>query len=318
MANSRGRRKKIRESPVNPVSATSRAWLPTSAPGESGKIYFLVGLFVGLVPEGLSLIGVTINIWLGGILLAVAFGLVVYAFWIWEGSWRFHIALRMATIVIGAAIYFGWTGRQMIAQYRKDHLGPEPHAATSIAMETTVPRIQAATPAPEKVKPETLVPRLKLGIDSVAAGEVQHGKYDGTSVLVIANLINEGAPSIASGWRLTVTLVGGRSVETMPTYLDPSGIAQGDLEDGKGPFKLSLADLLYLKVAEHPIETGSKIRGILMFDFPMYSPDETKKAGTRFVLRCTDFKGKTITAKFTFTGKATPFNWYSGLHPIPH
>jgi len=42
--------------------------------------YFLVGLFLALLPWGLQLMGITVNVWLGGIILAVAFGTMAYAF----------------------------------------------------------------------------------------------------------------------------------------------------------------------------------------------------------------------------------------------
>jgi hypothetical protein len=94
---------------------------PPSRPDPSGKIYFLLGVVVGLFPEGLTLIGITINVWLGGLILAVAFGLFVKAFWIWERTSRFHIILRIGTVALFALIYFGLIGRQMLAQYRKNH-----------------------------------------------------------------------------------------------------------------------------------------------------------------------------------------------------
>jgi len=94
---------------------------PSSHPDRAGKIYFLLGVVVALFAEGLTLIGIIINIWFGGLLLAVAFGLVVKAFWIWERTSRLHVILRIGTIAISALIYFGLIGRQMFAQYRKDH-----------------------------------------------------------------------------------------------------------------------------------------------------------------------------------------------------
>lgn len=83
--------------------------------------YFLVGLFLALLPWGLQLIGVTVNLWLGGIILAVAFGLMIYAFWIWESPSRWHIYLRIATIIVAAGLYSAFVGRQIIREWQNEH-----------------------------------------------------------------------------------------------------------------------------------------------------------------------------------------------------
>lgn len=93
----------------------------TGTSDRSARIYFWIGLFVTLVALGLPLIGVTVNVWLGGAILAIAFFCIVRAFWIWERSSRFHIVLRLGTVAIAAALYFGLAGRQIINQCRLDH-----------------------------------------------------------------------------------------------------------------------------------------------------------------------------------------------------
>lgn len=54
-----------------------------------------------------------------------------------------------------------------------------------------------------------------------------------------------------------------------------------------------------------------------MFELPELSTDEIKKEGTKFILKCADFKGRGVEAEFVFTGKAQRFDWLSGLHPVP-
>src|SRR5579859_2765997 len=84
--------------------------------------YFLSGLILALLIWGLQLIGVTVNVWLGGLVLAIAFGLMVYAFWIWEGaSLRWHKALRIGTIVAATIIYSWLIGGQIVQEWRKEH-----------------------------------------------------------------------------------------------------------------------------------------------------------------------------------------------------
>jgi len=84
------------------------------------KIYFFIGLFVALVLPGLALIGITVNVWLGGAILAVAFVCLIRAFYIWEGSLKLHVYLRIGTVALAGLLYFGIIGRQMIRQYKID------------------------------------------------------------------------------------------------------------------------------------------------------------------------------------------------------
>ncbi len=109
----------------------------TGTSDSSARIYFWIGLFVTLAALGLPLIGVTVNVWLGGAILAIAFFCIVRAFWIWERSSRFHIVLRIGTVAIAAVLYFGLAGRQIINRYRQDHphstkVGPAPPASQSL------------------------------------------------------------------------------------------------------------------------------------------------------------------------------------------
>ncbi len=107
---------------------------------------------------------------------------------------------------------------------------------------------------------EPEMPKLILSIDIVGSAWVKHGNYRGTMALVIANLINDGAPSVAGGWRLVATLVNGQSEEAIPLYLDPTEIVLGNSPEAGGPpWRLSAADMFYFKVADHPIERGNKI-----------------------------------------------------------
>jgi hypothetical protein len=85
------------------------------------RIYFWVGLFVAFSALGLPLIGVAINLWLGGALLAGAFIAIVRAFWIWESPWRLHVLLRLATVMIAGTVYFFLVGNQMWHEYRKEY-----------------------------------------------------------------------------------------------------------------------------------------------------------------------------------------------------
>jgi hypothetical protein len=93
---------------------------PPREPTQSGRKFF-IELLVALVIWGLQLIGVLVNLWLGGIVLVLVFGLIVRAFWIWEKATHWHIALRVGTVIVGAVFYFSPVVRQIINEWGREH-----------------------------------------------------------------------------------------------------------------------------------------------------------------------------------------------------
>ncbi len=88
----------------------------------SAEIALVVGLVLGLLPWGLGLIGLTVNLPLGAVILFVAFALCVYAFWIWERASRWHVLLRVFTVLIAAVFYFWFVGSQVYREYKTEHM----------------------------------------------------------------------------------------------------------------------------------------------------------------------------------------------------
>ena len=86
------------------------------------KVVFTLSVVIGLLPWGIQMIGVSVNLWLGTAVCAVAFFLGAYAFWVWEGASSWHTVLRIGTIVLFAFAYFALIGYQIRSQYRKEHL----------------------------------------------------------------------------------------------------------------------------------------------------------------------------------------------------
>lgn len=115
-------------------------------PDRFALVSLLVGIFVALLPWGLGMIGVTVNLWLGALVLAVAFGLIVYPLWTWEKFSRWHVVLRISTVVLAAIFYFALIGRQIYAQYQKDHPVTEISEVT-ITLPTPTPT-PSPTPSP--------------------------------------------------------------------------------------------------------------------------------------------------------------------------
>ncbi len=159
-------------------------------------------------------------------------------------------------------------------------------------------------------------PKLKLGIDQIGTGHIETTFFKGTGVLVFANLTNDGAPSVADSWLLIVTLPDGRHATTATTYLDPASDISFSEKPGVPNFKISQRDALYQKVGEHPVERGSRVRGILVFEFQGFSWEEASAANTMFVLRCNDVKGNLVQDTMIFTGHDHPLVWYPGLGPL--
>jgi hypothetical protein len=103
----------------------------TAKTDNTSRIYFWVGLFAALIPLGLQLIGISINVWLGGIVMAAAFVFMVRAFWVWERSARWHKALRATTVLVAGLIYFRIVGHQMLAELRKEGAASMPNPLDS-------------------------------------------------------------------------------------------------------------------------------------------------------------------------------------------
>jgi len=161
-------------------------------------------------------------------------------------------------------------------------------------------------------------PQLSLTIDELGTGEMVEGNGSrNPGVFLIANLTNKGAPSIAEGWKLQITLLDGRSGEFLPTYMAPDQTISGSKNVVGNDWKMSMADALYAK-ANKPIQRGDKVRGILIFNTPSFKVEDMRKQGVKYTLRCTDVNGIKIQYDFTFTGTPVEHHYYPGLSPIPH
>ena len=101
-------------------------------PKKEGLGSVIFGFVLALIALGLPMIGVTVNLWLGAIALAVAFGFMVYGFWKWERSANWNPILRVGTVIFGAMLYFSLIGIQIRTQYKQDHpvqIDPHEHKA---------------------------------------------------------------------------------------------------------------------------------------------------------------------------------------------
>ena len=106
--------------------------MPSEEKNSNATMIFIASLILGLVPWGLGLIGVTANLYLGAFILAVAFGLGVRAFWIWERASSWHVTLRICTVLVGFCVYSYLIGGQIRRQYRAEHLNPDQESSSTL------------------------------------------------------------------------------------------------------------------------------------------------------------------------------------------
>lgn len=115
--------------------------------GPSGWLPVIGGLVLGLLGIGLPMIGVTINLWLGFSILAIAFALIAWGCWIWEGKSPRRALFRIITICTLAGGYFSLVGIQIHTQYVKDH----PKVSQATVSQVTIPPTTPHPKPPEKV-----------------------------------------------------------------------------------------------------------------------------------------------------------------------
>jgi len=118
---------------------------------KSPTIQFLVGLGLGLLPSGLQMIGVAINLWLGAAILLAAFVFVGRAFWMWERSSRWHVILRVLTVLVALVAYVYLIGGQIMIEYRREHVPLAPPATPEISR----PHLESSPSIPELAPKET-------------------------------------------------------------------------------------------------------------------------------------------------------------------
>jgi hypothetical protein len=80
------------------------------------------GIALALIDKGLPLIGVSVDMWLGGFLLTAAFVLIAWGFWNFGSNRNVGKAWRAATLVFAGIIYFGIIAAHIHAQFKKEHL----------------------------------------------------------------------------------------------------------------------------------------------------------------------------------------------------
>jgi hypothetical protein len=81
----------------------------------------ILGFVLALIEMGLPMIGMSVNLPFGALLLFVAFALFAWGLWNWETNLKYGRVARGITLVVVGLIYFGLMGYQIHSQYKKYH-----------------------------------------------------------------------------------------------------------------------------------------------------------------------------------------------------
>jgi Fis1-like tetratricopeptide repeat protein len=118
------------------------------------RLEFILGLCLGFLPWGFSLIGVTTNLLLGSIVLLVAGILVEHALWLATKAQGVRLPIRVLFVALGCAIFLGLVVPQVLHQYQMQRStadlshSPAP-AASPFASPSQVSAKKTATATPE-------------------------------------------------------------------------------------------------------------------------------------------------------------------------
>jgi hypothetical protein len=143
---------------------------------------FIFGMALALLIWGLQLIGVTVNVWLGAGVLALAFGLVARSFWAWEGPSRWHIAWRSLTILVAAGLYAAIIIPQIKKELAREHpslIAQKPPSPVAPLVPPTETNSKPPNEKPKTEKPHIVkrTPDQKQsgGKDNVQTGPITQG-----------------------------------------------------------------------------------------------------------------------------------------------
>ncbi|MCL4524682.1 MAG: hypothetical protein M1453_03160 [Acidobacteria bacterium] len=231
----------------------------------------VLGLLLGLVPWGLSLVGMTTNIWLGGFILLAAFALVAHYFWHKTTKWRGRT--RLSCVIVAALIWCIWVGFQMHKQYIAEHPAPLP----------------GPVPSPE------VKGGLKLDIRMLNAGQ-RNDRSTTAFFRVVAYVYNSGLPTIAEDWQFNIESRGS-TTSTVVKYFPPGNIKLKPHNPKSPEAVFRPSDALYIKAAQ-PISSGGMIDGVIQFEAENFDTSKVDD-DTIFVLSAADVWGKRWSAKTT-------------------
>lgn len=246
------------------------------------------------------------------------------------------VVVAITLLIVGYALFFLYRGRKEAAnQAREDwlltiaplflvglvvfffNLLRSPHLVYKDEHELA--RIALGRAAGVESQKNTQIANLQSQLDALASPSLHGGitafiigsdtSHVGSCVVtVLATISNTGAPSIATGFHLDLTLADGTAIATLPR-LPPRKMATlyGGVGD-KQSIVLYKEDYLVSKAIDQPIARGGAAPGFLMAEVEDCDKGRVDSAGTKVQLRFYDVNGKEYVAEQTTRGsKSMPF-----------
>jgi len=169
---------------------------------KSAIIYFLAGLACSGIPWGASLIGITVNIWLGCSVLVASFLCMAYAFWTWTSA-RYHIAMRVVVLTLAGLLCFWFLGARIWKEYNLEHQALQPKMPNlSLFMDCNYQEFPVAIPAGSKIlvlqaHPSTILKHI--GLKEIDAPADKSIKWPTEREVVPLPLLFRGRPEGLAG-----------------------------------------------------------------------------------------------------------------------
>jgi hypothetical protein len=249
--------------------------------------YFLISLAIALIQQGLPLIGITLNMLLGAIVLFIAFCIMTAVFWKWESSARLKKPLRVITIFVVAIIYFGLIGRQMINEYNiktgsEIHgIIPEINYIAATAKEI-LEQLQVKTSPKEPQIPEKKTPTFSAQFQN----SLYFSKYPSFLIYLYESKGNKRLTAV--GLALTIDITNNSPVmqkidaytveekvgnhwiklHSLPVYNNQQlyWVSNGNLAEC---IRLNaMEDAFDVKLFNHNFSPGESIRGTIYLEYP--------------------------------------------------
>lgn len=118
-----------------------------------------------------------------------------------------------------------------------------------------------------------------------------------TGILLIANLNNRGAPSVASHWELDVEIPNNPMLKADLGYMKTDEIRMQRFPGDPEMRQLFASDLLYDKAGSNPIPTGGSVTGWLLFFLDGIPYHKSEHPSSVLTLRFQDIAGHVYTVR---------------------
>lgn len=161
-------------------------------------------------------------------------------------------------------------------------------------------------------------PKLLPHIAGNWVGSYEQGASSGATVLLAIRIGNQGAPSIADNWLLTVKIPNREEpIVERPTHPGTPPILHPE-DKAKPNLALDLREAIYIKVGEEPIVTGGKAEGWLLFFLKNISHDAIYQKGTQLIVSFSDVMGEPCEATVLIKAEGDDeLGFFRGITQLP-